>query len=109
MNTKAILETTTSVFLGIDEFNELRKAEPYKRLMESGHLDLVLICYEQSARITVSGTTTVRQVINAAKALLKVTDFGTDTELVTVDGIFLEYGRRLEELKFEYGEKLFLR
>jgi hypothetical protein len=102
------LKTTTGVILSIDEFNALRRAEPYKRLIEDGWLDLELICYYQSVRLTVNGKTTVRQLTEAAKALMEIPDFGKEASIRNTQGTLLEPPRRLEELALSYGERLFI-
>lgn len=109
MKSTAILTTTIGVFLEIEEFNELRRAEPYKRLIEAGWVDLILVCYDDSVRVTVSDKTTVGQIAEAAKALMKVPVFGSKVVMVrTHSGILLEHVRSLKELAPIYGEKLYI-
>ena len=103
------LETKEVVVLEIDEFNELRKAEPFRRLLDKGFVDLNVVCWEKEIRLTLPGSTSMKDLISAASAILHPPDFGKPTEIRTADGVLLEQGRPLHEYKtWRYGERLFL-
>jgi hypothetical protein len=99
------LKVTTGMNLSIERYNALLRAEPYLRLVEEGWVDLWLVSYENSIRVTVPNSTTLAQIYTAAAALMPV-----PKKMVVRDhtGMLLELGRRVGEFRFSYGERLFV-
>lgn len=102
------VEVTTAISLSIERYNELIQAEPYKRLLDKGFVDLELISYENSVRMSISSKLKLGQVADAAALLMPIPQFGGPTQLRNADGIILERNRRVVDFKFKYGERLFV-
>ena len=106
MADKCLLETSCVVTLPIEEYNELRHAEVYRRLSEEGYLEIEVICFKDSIRLCVSDTTTLGQIAAAAGFLMnKQWKFFT---LTGKDGWLYELPRTLEASDIHFGDKLYL-
>jgi hypothetical protein len=102
------LTVTTGMNLSVERYNSLVRAEPYLRLMEEGWVDLWLVSYDNSIRITIPNHTTIAQVRNAAMSLMPVPTFGGDVFVRDRMGQLLESNRPVSEFGFTYGERLFI-
>lgn len=106
MNTKTqvMLETKTGVFLDLDDYNRMRKADMLLKL--ENQTIIVLVHGDVRISMAVPSSTKMYQLANCMMHLIGV-EYAISTHMRTGDGCIHEAGRSLEQEGIKDGTLFF--
>lgn len=104
MKTQVMLEIKTGVFLELDDYNRMRKADTLLKL--ENQTIIVLVHNNVRIAMAIPSSTKMYQLANCIMHLIGV-EYPISTSMRTSDGCIIEAGRSLEQERIKDGTPFF--